>query len=200
MKIFRLAAPVLVFALASAGASAADAAGGTRIAFFNPNRAVLESPQGKAASDKFESERKTKARELEPMQKELRAMEEKVNRDGPLMTEEQRAAEEAKYRTLSQRLARRTSEINEDLNQRRQELFGGVEQLVLSTARQVATERKYDLVLGPGVFFASKDIDMTDEVIRRMSTAGAAPAAAPKPTTPPATPTATKPAAPAPKK
>lgn len=188
----RIPAPVLALVLALAGGVGVHAAEPQKIAVFNPNRALFESPQGKVAIEKFEAERDARSKELAPMQKELRALEEKVNRDGPLMTEEQRATEEAKYRTLSQRLARRTAEINEDLNQRRQELLSGVESLVMTTARQYAVDNGFDLVLGPGVIYANKSIDMTDEVVKRMGAAAGA-----KPAQPATKPT---PPAPAPKK
>lgn len=186
-----LAAPAALAGAPVAPAATSSVAGGARVAVFNPNRALFESPQGKAAIEKFNAVREEKNREVVGEQKELRAIEEKLNRDGAVMSDSERADNESRYRTKRQRLERRVAEIEEDLNLRRQELLNPIESLVLNTARQYAAERGISIVLGPGVIYADKSVDITDEVVKRMAAGGAAaaPQTAPR-TTDPAKPAA----------
>ena len=179
---------VLAAALAAPLASAE-----TRVAVVDLNRVVAESPQGKAAIDKLTAERTDKQRELVSQQKDLRALEERLNRDGAIMAESERADVETRYRTLRQRIERRAAEIDEDLNARRQDELTRVQRVVLNEIRSYAKESGFDVVLGPGVVYAAPEIDITEAVKKRLEAlALQAPA---KPAADPA-----KPAAPSTKK
>lgn len=180
----------LALALAAAlAAPAAFAAAPTKVAVVDLNRVVAESPQGKAAIEKLNAERTEKQRELVSQQKDLRALEERLNRDGAIMSESERADVESRYRTLRQRIERRAGEIDEDLNARRQDELTRVQRLVLNEIRNFAKEHQYDVVLGPGVVYAAPEIDITEGVKKRLETLAAAAPAAPatKPAAPPAT-------------
>jgi outer membrane protein len=168
----------LVLAAALA-APAAFAAAPTKVAVVDLNRVVAESPQGKAAIEKLNAERTEKQRELVSQQKDLRALEERLNRDGAIMSESERADVESRYRTLRQRIERRAAEIDEDLNARRQDELTRVQRVVLNEIRNFAKENQYDVVLGPGVVYASPETDITEGVKKRLEAIAAAPAAAP---------------------
>ncbi len=178
---------VLTAVLASPAALAATP---TKVAVVDLNRVVAESPQGKAAIDKLNAERTDKQRELVAQQKDLRAMEERINRDGAIMAEAERADLEARYRTLGQRIERRSAEINEDLNARRQEELNRVQRAVLNEIRAFAKENGYDVVLGPGVVYAAPETDITEGVKKRLE--AIAMQAAPKPDPAKPAPPATK--------
>lgn len=181
----------LALALAAAlAAPAALAATPTKVAVVDLNRVVAESPQGKAAIEKLNAERTDKQRELVSQQKDLRALEERLNRDGAIMSEGERADVETRYRTLRQRIERRAAEIDEDLNARRQDELTRVQRTVLNEIRAYAKENGYDVVLGPGVVYAAPETDITEGVKKRLEAIATVPAAA----APPAKP------APAPKK
>lgn len=175
--------PGLALVLAAAlAAPAALAAAPTKVAVVDLNRVVTESPQGKAAIEKLNAEGAEKRRELATQQKDLRALEEKINRDGAIMSEQERADNETRYRTLRQRYERRAAELDEEFNARRQEELSRVQRLVLNEIRGFARENQYDVVLGPGVVYAAPEIDITDGVKKRLETMAAAPATpAPKP-------------------
>ena len=168
----------LVLAAALA-APAALAAAPTKVAVVDLNRVVAESPQGRAAIEKLNAERTEKQRELVSQQKDLRALEERLNRDGAIMSESERADVESRYRTLRQRIERRAAEIDEDLNARRQDELTRVQRVVLNEIRNFAKENQYDVVLGPGVVYAAPETDITEGVKKRLEAIAAAPSAAP---------------------
>jgi len=177
----------LALVLASALlAPIASGAAPAKVAVVDLNRVVAESPQGKAAIEKLNAERVEKQRELVSQQKDLRALEERLNRDGAIMSESERADVEGRYRTLRQRIERRGAEIEEDLNARRQDELTRVQRLVLIEIRGYAKENQFDVVLGPGVVYAAPEIDITEGVKKRLealAATAAQPAAKPAPTT-----------------
>lgn len=173
----------LVLAAALA-APAALAAAPTKVAVVDLNRVVAESPQGRAAIEKLNAERIEKQRELVAQQKDLRALEERLNRDGAIMAESERADVEARYRTLRQRIERRAAEIDEDLNARRQDELTRVQRVVLNEIRAFAKENQFDVVLGPGVVYAAPETDITEGVKKRLEAIAATPSAA-QPAKPP---------------
>lgn len=149
----------------------------TKVAVVDLNRVVAESPQGRAAIEKLNAERTDKQRELVAQQKDLRALEERINRDGAIMSESERADVEGRYRTLRQRIERRAAEIDEDLNARRQDELTRVQRVVLNEIRNYAKENQFDVVLGPGVVYAAPEVDITEGVKKRLEAVAAAPAA-----------------------
>jgi outer membrane protein len=172
--------PGLALVLAAAlAAPAALAAAPTKVAVVDLNRVVAESPQGRAAIEKLNAERTDKQRELVSQQKDLRALEERLNRDGAIMAESERADVETRYRTLRQRIERRAAEIDEDLNARRQDELTRVQRVVLNEIRAFAKENQFDVVLGPGVVYAAPETDITEGVKKRLEAIAVAPAAAP---------------------
>lgn len=177
----------LALALASALiAPVAFGAAPTKVAVVDLNRVVAESPQGRAAIEKLNAERTEKQRELVSQQKDLRALEERINRDGAIMSESERTDVEGRYRTLRQRIERRAAEIDEDLNARRQDELTRVQRVVLNEIRSYAKENQFDVVLGPGVVYAAPEVDITEGVKKRLealAAAPASPAAKPAPST-----------------
>lgn len=158
----------LALVLAAVLTAPALAAAPTRVAVVDLNRVVAESPQGKAAIEKLNNDRTDKQRELVSQQKDLRALEESINRDGAIMSEAERADKENRYRTLRQRIERRAAEIDEDLNGRRQDELTRVQRVVLTEIRSYAKENQLDVVLGPGVVYAAPESDITEAVKKRL--------------------------------
>jgi len=175
--------PSLVLALAAVVAAPFAMGAETRIAVVDIPRLVSESPQGKAALERLKNESSELQREINTQQRELRTLEEKLNRDGAIMSEQERADLENNYRSRRQRIERRGAEISETLDARRQEELGKVQRLVLNEVRVFAKEGQYDVVLGPGVVYADPQSEITAGVLKRLE-ALAPPQTAAKPADP----------------
>ena len=181
----------LVLTACLAGAAyAAD----MKVGVVTLDRLMQDSPQGKAVADALQSEFGEKQRELVTQQKDLRALEEKLNRDRAVMSEQERADLEERARALQQRYQRRLTEVEDDYNSRRGKELGNLQRVIVREVQAHAKENGYDLVVGAGVLWASPTADLTAAVLKRLEVLAAA---APKsPTT--AVPKAPGPAAKAP--
>ena len=59
-------------------------------------------------------------------------------------------------------------ELREDIDIRRREEIGKLQQQINKSIEELAEKEKYDLILYQGVAYASKGIDITDDLIKAL--------------------------------
>lgn len=158
------------------------------------DRLMQESPQGKAVAEALQAEFGDKQRDLVTQQKDLRALEEKLNRDRAVMSEQERADLEERARTLQQRYQRRLAEVTDDYDSRRGKELGNLQRVIVREVQAYAKENGFDMVVGAGVIWASPAADLTPAVLKRLEAlAAAGPKAAGAAAKPPVDPAKTPP-------
>ena len=155
-------------ALASSNLAAAD----YKIGVVQAVRVLEAAPQAEAAKKKLEAEFAGKDKALVAKQKELKALEDRSAKDGAIMSESQRARLERDLANVRRELKRDSDEFRDDVNFRRNEEFAKIQKQIVEAIQVIAAEQKYDLVMGEGVIFASKAVDITDLVIDRLKKGG----------------------------
>lgn len=166
----------------------------TKIAVVNVPRLLEEAPQAKAAMQALQDEFAPRQREVVQQQKDLKAKEEKLQRDGAVMAENERRNAEKDLRDGQRELARKQNEYVEDLNLRRNEELGKLQRSLLQEVQAFARTSSYDLIVGEGVLYVNESMDITAQVLsalqaRHKTSGGAAPKpATPKPAQPPGKP------------
>jgi len=66
-------------------------------------------------------------------------------------------------------IKRSQQEFSEDFNMRRNEELGKLQRRILEAIRALAKDEKFDLLLTDGVIFASPQIDVTEQVQKKLS-------------------------------
>ena len=163
-RIFTLFVALMVGAGLATSVSAAD----YKIGGVNAVAVLEAAPQSDAARKKLEKEFSSKDRELVAKQKGLKSLEDRLKKDGAIMSESERSRLERDILQKRRELKRDQDEFREDVNFRRNEEFGQIQKKIVEAIRQVAAEEKYDLVLGEGVIYASKAVDITETVIKKL--------------------------------
>ncbi len=120
------------------------------------------------ARKKLEKEFATRDRELVAAQKGLKGLEDRMVKDGAIMSETERSRLERDIVNKRRELKRDSDEFREDVNFRRNEEFGKIQRDIVEAIREVAKAQKYDLVLGEGVIYASPPVDITDSIIKHL--------------------------------
>lgn len=123
------------------------------------------APQADAARKKLEKEFATKDRDLVAAQKALKDLEDRLNKDGAIMSESERGRIERDIVNKRRELKRETTQFQEDVNFRRNEEMAKIQQKIAEAIIALAKERGYDMVLGTGVVFASEKVDLTNDVV-----------------------------------
>lgn len=155
-----------LLAIALLATTATAAAQDSKIGFINTQRITAESSPAKTAQGKLEQEFSKRQKELADLQLSLKNMNEKFERDGPTLTETQRAARQREFAELSRDFQRKQREFQEDLNGRRNEELQQVLDKANKAVKQVAEAEKYDLILQEGVAYNSGRHDITDKVLK----------------------------------
>jgi outer membrane protein len=155
----------LAFFMASASAVAADT---LRIGYVNAVRVIEEAPQGEAAKKKLEAEFGPRDKKLVAMQAQIKEIEDDLEKNGLLMKEVDRRAKEHELVVLKRDQRRAAQEFREDYNIRRNEELAAIQKVVQKAIIEIAQQENYDLVLHEGTIYASKRVDLTDKVLRRL--------------------------------
>ena len=130
---------------------------------------VLEAaPQAEGAKKKLESEFAGRDKALLGDQKALKALEDRLAKDQAIMSETERSRLQRDIVNKQRDLKRNSDEFREDVNFRRNEEFGKIQRMIVEAIKQLAEEQKYDIVLGEGVIYAGKSVDITEQVIERL--------------------------------
>jgi outer membrane protein len=169
----------------------------TKMGFVDFQKLLEEAPQTKAAMQALENEFAPRRRELLTLQNDLKARDDKLQKEGAVMSEADRAKAEKALRDQQREFSRKAGEFQDDAGTRKNEEIGKVQRYLVSEIRTYATAQGYDLVLGEGVFFAKGPLDITANVLAVLATKPATlPAAPASPSKPPAssTPPAKNPA------
>ena len=108
--------------IAMAGALAAlPAWAEPKIGVVDPQRLLEESPQGKAMLDSLRSEFAPRERTLQAQQQSLKSKQDKLQKDGATMSEDQRARAEKELRDGMRDFERARGELQDDATARRNE-------------------------------------------------------------------------------
>lgn len=153
-----------IFALASQGLLAEN----LKIGVVSAATVLEEAPQMEVARKALENEFAPRNQELVGMEKKLRNQEEKLNRDGDIMSEAERRKLERDIRSRARELKRLKDEFNEDLNLRRNEAFDRIRRKVLDVVTAIGKKEKFDLIVNDGVLYASDRVNITNAVIQQL--------------------------------
>jgi outer membrane protein len=159
---------------------AQQASAQTKMGYVNFQKLLEDAPQTKTAMQALENEFAPRRRELLTMQNDLKARDEKLQKEGAVMSEADRAKAEKALRDQQREFSRKAGEFQDDASTRRNEEIGKVQRYLVTEIQAYGTAQGYDLVLGDGVFYAKGPLDITANVLAVLATKPASlPAAAP---------------------
>ena len=139
-----------------------------KVGFVNAAKVLEQAPQADDARASLEKEFSPRDKSLLNTQKEIRALEDKLTRDGAIMSESERNKLERDIVSRKRDLKRGQEEFREDLNIRRNESFDKLRRRVYEVIVDIAKKEKYDLIVSDGVVYADNRIDITDKVVARL--------------------------------
>jgi len=140
----------------------------TKIGFVNAARVLEEAPQADIARKQLEKEFAPRDKAIVKMQDELKVIEDKLARDGAVMSESEQSKMERDVLAQKREIKRKKEEFREDLNIRRNEAFEKLRKRVFEVIVAIAEQKKFDLIVSDGVVYASKQIDITKEVVDKL--------------------------------
>jgi outer membrane protein len=161
-KLFVALAAVVVFST--------TALAETKVGVIDTQRLMEEAPQAKAAQANIETEFAPREQELVALQKQIRELEDKAARDGALMSEKESSKLERDVLAKRRELKRTQDEFRDDLNIRKNEVLSKLQRQMYDATVSLAKEKQYDVILGQGVIYSNKTVDVTDLVLDKLKT------------------------------
>jgi outer membrane protein len=159
---FKSLAFVILF-IASYGAYA-----DLKVGFVQVDKILQEAPQTIESNKKLEKEFSSRTDRLKADVKSLKDKESAFSKDALTMKESERDAKEKSLSQLRVDVQRKERELREDINIRRNEELGGLQEQINKAVTSVAKAESFDLVLYNGVAYASEKIDITDKILKSL--------------------------------
>jgi len=169
MSTFNRSIPFLALFLCGLMA-ATPASAEIKMGVVNFQKLLEEAPQTKTAMQALENEFAPRRRDLLTMQNDLKAKDEKLQKDGAVMAEADRAKSEKTLRDQQREFSRKAGEFQDDASARRNEEIGKVQRYLVTQIQAYASAQGYDVVLGDGVFYAKAPFDITANVLALLAT------------------------------
>ena len=140
-----------------------------KIGFVNVAKVLESAPQAASAKKRLEKEFSPRDKLLVSQQKEIKRMEEKMNRDAAVMGPSERSKMEVDIRNKIREIKRSQEEFQEDFNRRRNEELAKLQRRVFEAIKALAKEEKFDLLLTDGVIYASDKINVTSKIEEKLA-------------------------------
>lgn len=142
----------------------------TRIGAIDVDRVLRESNLSKSISAKLEQDFTKRQKELMSAAEQLRASQEKFERDAPTLAESQRTLRQSQLIQQDREYQKKSREYQEDLNAKKNDGLQQLMERVNRTLKQVAESEKYDLVVQEAAYISPR-LDITDKVINALNAA-----------------------------
>ncbi|MBU6257770.1 MAG: OmpH family outer membrane protein [Burkholderiales bacterium] len=136
-----------------------------KIGYVSLDRLMRESNPAKAAAAKLEAEFSKRDRDINDAQAKLKAAADKLDKDAPTLSEAERARRQRELVDADRDLQRKRRDLQDDLNQRRNEEMASVIERANRVIQQIFESEHYDLIVQDAVK-AGPRVDITDKVIR----------------------------------
>lgn len=150
------------------GTASATYAQDLKVGYVNAVKVIEEAPQGEAALKKLEAEFGPRDKKLVAMQAKIKSLEDELEKNALLLKDADRRAKEHEIVVLKRDLRRATQEFREDYNLRRNEELSALQKVVYKAIVEIAKQENYDLILHEGTIYASKKVDLTDKILKKL--------------------------------
>lgn len=156
-----LAASLLTFALSAQSAE-------LKVGYVQVDKILQDAPQTAESGKKLEKEFSPRSQELDRMAKQIKDLETILDKEGLTLSESERRTKERDAQNIKIEFQRKQRELREDINLRKNEELGSLQDRINKAVQSVSEAEGYDLVVYSGVAYASKKIDITDKVLKML--------------------------------
>jgi outer membrane protein len=156
-----LVASLMTFALSVQSAE-------LKVGYVQVDKILQDAPQTAESGKKLEKEFSPRSQELDRMAKQIKDLETILDKEGLTLSESERRTKERDAQNIKIEFQRKQRELREDINLRKNEELGSLQDRINKAVQSVSEAEGYDLVVYSGVAYASKKIDITDKVLKML--------------------------------
>ena len=145
----------------------AGALADSKIGAINIQKILADAPQAARAKKKIEKDFEPRDQELQRIAKQLKTMQENIDKNAVTMAETERRTKEREFGDLNREFQRKQREFREDLSQRQNEEMAAIFERVNKIVKQLAEAEKYDIIFQEAAYINPR-IDITDKVLKAL--------------------------------
>ncbi len=139
-----------------------------KVGVVNNVRLFQEAPQAEKASVRLREEFQSREAELFAKEKNIQIQEERLKRDGAIMSVAERDKLEREIKNSWRELQLEDSNLKEEFTARQQREMANLRDELTQAIQALAAEEGYDLVLYEGVTYVKPSLDITDKILDRL--------------------------------
>ncbi|PPC82403.1 MAG: molecular chaperone Skp [Methylotenera sp.] len=139
-----------------------------KVGYVQVDKILQDAPQTAESGKKLEKEFSPRSQELDRMAKQIKDLETILDKEGLTLSESDRRTKERDAQNIKIEFQRKQRELREDINLRKNEELGSLQDRINKAVQSVSEAEGYDLVVYSGVAYASKKIDITDKVLKTL--------------------------------
>jgi len=148
--------------------SAVSVSAEIKIGIVDVNKILKEAPQTISANKKLEKEFGSRTEKLKAKIQALQGDEKKYQKEALTLSDDQKDKTEKSLQQRRIEIQRLERELREDMDLRRREEIGDLQEKINQTIDRIAADEKYDLILYNGIAFASENVDITNRIIKAL--------------------------------
>ncbi len=151
------------------GAATANA---SKVAVVRMLDAIAATAEGKQASAEIQSQFAPRTAEIDGIRKQIDDIDKKLQAGANTLSEEEKARMQRQGEMLQHKLQRTQDEVQEEINATRADTIDRLGKRMLDVVNRFATENGYGVVIDASnqqsmmVLYASKQVDITDGVVK----------------------------------
>ncbi|WP_082922647.1 OmpH family outer membrane protein [Halothiobacillus diazotrophicus] len=161
----RLGVSLLVLLFAFVGQASA---GSVKVGYVNSVALMEQAPQADMAKQALEQEFSPREQEINDLQQQVQGLQNKLDKDGASMSDAERTKLHQQIDQKMLRIQQKQNDFQDDLNLKKSEALGKLQQTVLQAIKEVAAKNGYELVVSDGVVYAAPTVNITNLVAERL--------------------------------
>ncbi len=140
-----------------------------KIGVYN-NRAILDNlPNVQKELDKLKAEFEPSEKKINDLQNKLLALQEDIEKNSGIISATDMQAKQLEFQSLRREYQLLGEDTERVYKVRQNEVVQSLQSSIDQEVLKLAKEQSYDLILRTGVLYASPTVDITQEVLKRLS-------------------------------
>ena len=163
----------------------------TKIGVINIQAAIANTAEGKKVFADLQKKYQPRQQELQRLQQEIQAIQDQLSKQGATLSDEEQGRLNRDAEEKQKLLKRSAEDAQNDFNRDRDEAINRIGQKMVRVIAEYAQQNSFTLVIDGAqipVYFAAKDTDLTEIIIKRYDAANPVAEAETKPAPHAATP------------
>lgn len=159
---------------AGSAASGSPAGGTLRIAVIDTEKILLASQAGKKAVAELKKLQEQKEAEIRTKGEEIKALQDKASNGKLALADDKIAELQKQIEDKVIALRRLQDDSNRELNKRKDDLLGSIDEKVMPVINQAGRDMGYTLIFRKfesGLIYADDALDITNQIIQRLDAA-----------------------------